>query len=1312
MALKKDTTQFLESLKIRNSRYTDPFQPINLYNSLLQLSSGIYTEEERFIYELLQNADDAAKNSKLRVRIDIAKQHFIFSHDGEPFNEVDVESICSIGDGGKSNDENKTGYKGIGFKSVFSHSSSVAIKTGDYFFKFCEEDWKDYWQEDWVNKAEWKKDRIEKGKKPEVKMPWQIIPVPIESNGFGVTLSGLDIFNVSTILFEVKSGKMSQRVLELLKEPQILLFLRSKEIVLEVFETEKLALSINKKVAKNSIQLFCNNLLQSEWMVTSKNIAIPHEVIEEISKDDKTPPKLKGAKVCEISFAIQKEKSKLVSTDEALIYTYLPTSVSCGLPFVVNSNFITDSGRQQLQKESKWNLWIFNQMAYSYFEWIAELAMSGQLDKSFLSIIPDKLYFSELGSEFNKGYDKSLNEIAFLSNKNGKLLKVNQAVYDKSDLSKILSPKLITDYLNHKYSASYTPDSILPELHHSKKLKNLGVRIFGLDELDDFFSSDIFQSNHSLAENFELIRFLFNYVDSIKSSEEKFEWEEKLKSTPFIFDEKEVLRTPGEIYFPSVQQIVDFQEELHFVNKTILDSIESDVLIKEWLIKLGITEPTDINFINRNIINNKEFVTEKNAIQVGRYLFRAYKKNILDSKNFYFLRNVRFLTKNGTLNNAVNLFLSDFYNPEIKLESVCENDFYISEKYVTSSDEKTEWKAFLLKCSVNQSISLKEIRTSIREGIVTPKYFEEVTADAKKQAVALNNWPQYVGLYNTVSFNMITFTELAANYNFSKVFWKQVLVSIPLDEIKYHASVHWGMYGSTWKVENYFYWALKNLIIFPTKKGICLTVNETIVNDPEFSKIAGNYLPIFDCDESVPEEWLKILPFQMSLKLSDYLTVLSSIAGDPENLKDNKERIILIYKKLSENFLSQSNEIKAWAEENKLLSINDEFKKPTELKFINHPGFVADDLIYTDENITEGIVKLFELFGVTVIHEFKPEFIHPESNPGLKIRLQEILPYVLLIAEKRNNCNYSDSYTSLSDKIDQYDFVSAEDIILSYESNDEMVRGNSVRSYLTEGVLYYKGRWNNQMTLYSLISDISRFLEIKNLDDELRVLLLSDINDIQAFLSEALGIDITMAITRTEFSKSVEKVNSYTNDEDDIDDLEGYHDYSDERSRINISNLTKIQIFEKLKEKGFIVSDNIDINYTIVTGIKNPNGKPVKLVVKGGRKGKIYFNPGEWLALTETDSQLFVVTRGNIVRNVKINDLEAYNEIFLMRFNTRAFAVDTNLKAFAQFFRYLPYTHFIFNTPESTNDFMEEFGLNERNRSASDLSADDKELLY
>ena len=65
-----------------------------------------------------------------------------------------------------------------------------------------------------------------------------------------------------------------------------------------------------------------------------------------------------------------------------------------------------------------------------------------------------------------------------------------------------------------------------------------------------------------------------------------------------------------------------------------------------------------------------------------------------------------------------------------------------------------------------------------------------------------------------------------------------------------------------------------------------------------------------------------------------------------------------------------------------------------------------------------------------------------------------------------------------------------------------------------------------------------------------------------------------------------------------------------------------------------------------------------------------------------------------------------------MRFNTEAFAVKTNLKAFANFFRYLRYTHFIFDTPESTTDFLQEFGLDKRNPSADTLTPDDKNLLH
>ena len=75
--MEKTNNQLIELLNKRNSNYSDPYQAMFQYNSLVQLSSGIYTEEERFIYELLQNADDSALNSKLKVRIDINTKNII-----------------------------------------------------------------------------------------------------------------------------------------------------------------------------------------------------------------------------------------------------------------------------------------------------------------------------------------------------------------------------------------------------------------------------------------------------------------------------------------------------------------------------------------------------------------------------------------------------------------------------------------------------------------------------------------------------------------------------------------------------------------------------------------------------------------------------------------------------------------------------------------------------------------------------------------------------------------------------------------------------------------------------------------------------------------------------------------------------------------------------------------------------------------------------------------------------------------------------------------------------------------------------------
>lgn len=109
----------------------------NTSRALHAIMGDLYTETERFVYELLQNADDQPQEySLVNVTLKILSENFLFLHTGKPFTEADVESLSSIGDSTKANDSEKTGYKGIGFKSVFSDAETVSIDSGNFSFAF------------------------------------------------------------------------------------------------------------------------------------------------------------------------------------------------------------------------------------------------------------------------------------------------------------------------------------------------------------------------------------------------------------------------------------------------------------------------------------------------------------------------------------------------------------------------------------------------------------------------------------------------------------------------------------------------------------------------------------------------------------------------------------------------------------------------------------------------------------------------------------------------------------------------------------------------------------------------------------------------------------------------------------------------------------------------------------------------------------------------------------------------------------------------------------------------------------------------
>jgi hypothetical protein len=98
------------------------------------LVANLYSDPSHFIFELLQNAEDAyQKNVKYngvkKVVFELTKEGISIYHNGKPFDETDLKLISSLAniDNVKREDVNQIGKFGIGFKSVFSITDTPYI---------------------------------------------------------------------------------------------------------------------------------------------------------------------------------------------------------------------------------------------------------------------------------------------------------------------------------------------------------------------------------------------------------------------------------------------------------------------------------------------------------------------------------------------------------------------------------------------------------------------------------------------------------------------------------------------------------------------------------------------------------------------------------------------------------------------------------------------------------------------------------------------------------------------------------------------------------------------------------------------------------------------------------------------------------------------------------------------------------------------------------------------------------------------------------------------------------------------------------
>lgn len=102
-----------------------------------KLAAGLYDDRTHFIFELLQNAEDALGRrgewrGPRKVAFTLNSTRLMLSHFGKPFDEADVRSVCDIAESTKN--ESSIGRFGLGFKSVYTVTDLPEIHSGDEDF--------------------------------------------------------------------------------------------------------------------------------------------------------------------------------------------------------------------------------------------------------------------------------------------------------------------------------------------------------------------------------------------------------------------------------------------------------------------------------------------------------------------------------------------------------------------------------------------------------------------------------------------------------------------------------------------------------------------------------------------------------------------------------------------------------------------------------------------------------------------------------------------------------------------------------------------------------------------------------------------------------------------------------------------------------------------------------------------------------------------------------------------------------------------------------------------------------------------------
>jgi hypothetical protein len=566
----------------------------------LSFLGSLYADRTHFIFELLQNAEDAGAT---RILFQLSPDILTVLHDGRPFDERDVRGICGVADGTKEGDLTQIGRFGVGFKSVYAYTDLPSVQSGDESF------------------------RIEQYVRPHGEA-FAELP-PDWTTRFQFPFREKDIAEPEHAPF-VEIGK---RLSEL--SPRTLLFLkRITEIEYSITGTDR-----------NEHGQY---LRETRILETVRQITIVAEAGENFRSEDWLvfeKPVAETDLPVEMAFLLDNAASrpKLQRLNRSPLSVFFPTEVETRLGFLIQGPYRTTPNRENIPHHDDWNRLCITATAALFRDALLFLRDNHYLDAKSMDAMPIRpVDFPEYGMfwPIAEAYRLAVTVEELLPADGGGFVSSQQAVLARSAaLRDLLDADQLTELLGSNYPVRWVSGEItrdrMPDAHEFLTSDEVGVPEIGAIAFGQKLTSDF------LAKQTD--EWLIRFYDFLTESHGL--WKPPrfrdgsgagiLRQTAFLRLQGNEMESPFEKDNKTLKVFLPGNEPSDF--PTVKREIYADERAKKFLADLGLKEPDVVEEVIKILLpkymdTTDASISDEEHLRDFEKIFRALKTDSKDDK--------------------------------------------------------------------------------------------------------------------------------------------------------------------------------------------------------------------------------------------------------------------------------------------------------------------------------------------------------------------------------------------------------------------------------------------------------------------------------------------------------------------------------------------------------------------------------------------------------------------------------------------------------------------------------------------------------